>query len=225
MDFMFQHDLDFYQSEITRRFDDRNFVSSEFLELLTQLHQQPALYEADRFEQFELAEVFSYLKASHRYYLDTWLPKINQTVFQLQAAFGKDFMAVQLMTLFLDRYQQDLEQHIGMEEQVLFAFVSEMLQGGYDTGRKDFVLNHFLFTHNDNVIVHLRELHQDLIRLEAGLSGNLLFEVLFNQLEIFQNDLMIHGLIEDEVFIPKVLNYIDTHFEKLNRINSGPAVI
>jgi hypothetical protein len=80
------------------------------------------------------------------------------------------------------------------------------------------VINHFLFTHNDNVIVHLSELKEDLMKFESGLKDNLVFQVLFTQLEIFQNDLLIHGLIEDEVFIPKVLDYIHANFEKINRL-------
>ena len=220
MDYLLHLDADFCRKEIVNRFQPQQPVSEELIHLLTELHQHPGEYDATLFESFDLREVYQYLTSSHTYYLKTWLPKINQTVSQLHAAYGNKFMAVQLMTLFLEKYQLDLERHIAYEEQVLFEFVKDMLHGNYSAAKKDFVINHFLFTHNDNVIVHLGELKSDLVRFEDGLKENLVFQILFNQLEIFQNDLLIHGLIEDEVFIPKVLDYIDQHFEKIQRMKA-----
>lgn len=214
----FHFDAPFCQQEVSKRFNPQFSVSDRLKELLTKLHQQPELYTQELFHDFELKEIYTYLKASHVYYLESWLPKINQTAFQLKSNYGNEFLAVQILTLFLERYQLELEQHIAYEEQVLFNFVGELLNGKYSSDKKDFVINHFLFTHNDNVIVHLTELKEDLMKFETGLRENLVFQVLFTQLEIFQNDLLIHGLIEDEVFIPKVLNHIHENFEPLQRL-------
>jgi iron-sulfur cluster repair protein YtfE (RIC family) len=214
----FHFDASFSAQEVSRRFNRQFTVSLDLKELLTKLHQQPDLYSQESFDGFALNEIYTYLRASHVYYLESWLPKINQTAFQLKSNYGNDFLAIQILTLFIERYQIELEQHIAHEEQVLFNFVGELLNGKYSSEKKDFVINHFLFTHNDNVIVHLSELKEDLMKFESGLKDNLVFQVLFTQLEIFQNDLLIHGLIEDEVFIPKVLDYIHANFEKINRL-------
>lgn len=211
-------DSPYYALEVSNRFNYQFSVSDELKNLLTRLHQETGIYSQELFHSFALKEIYTYLKASHVYYLESWLPKINQTAFQLKSSYGSEFLAVQILTLFLERYQLELEQHIAHEEQVLFNFVGELLNGKYSTDKKDFVINHFLFTHNDNVIVHLTELKDDLMKFESGLKDNLVFQVLFTQLEIFQNDLLIHGLIEDEVFIPKLLNYIHENFEPLQRL-------
>lgn len=215
--FLFQLDDKFCEREITNRFNQRFDVSVDLKKLLKNLHMNPQNYDSSAFDSFGLHEIYCYLKASHIYYLGSWLPKINQTTYQLKFAFGNDFVAVQVLTLFLERYQIELEKHIEHEEYVLFNFVEEMLNGKYSAEKKDFVINHFLFTHSDNVIVQLDELKNDLTGFESGLKDNLVFQVLFTQLEIFQNDLLVHGLIEDEVFIPKVLDYINNNFEKLHR--------
>jgi hypothetical protein len=68
------------------------------------------------------------------------------------------------------------------------------------------------------VIVHLAELKDDLLKFDKALESNFAFHILFNQLEIFQRDLLIHGLIEDDIFIPKMLKYISDHFELLQKI-------
>ncbi len=214
----FHFDAPFYAHEVSKRFNQQFSVSDQLKELLAKLHQQPEMYAQESFHDFELNEIYTYLKASHVYYLESWLPKINQTAFQLKSNYGNEFLAVQILTLFLGRYQLELEQHIAHEEQVLFNFVGELLNGKYSREKKDFVIKHFLFTHNDNVIVHLNELKEDLMKFEGGFRDNLVFQVLFTQLEIFQNDLLIHGLIEDEVFIPKMLSYIRANYEQVETL-------
>jgi len=204
--------------ELLNRYSDSNLLSSKFIAVLSKVHYCTDNYTKEDFDQFELTEVFAYLKISHQYYLNVYLPKINQTVFQLRTKFGENSIVVQLLSHFLEKYQLELETHINHEEQVLFNFVADMLNGNYSSNKKDFVLHHFLFTHNDNIIVHLNNLKQDLISLENELNSNLVFHVLFNQLEIFQNDLLIHGMIEDDIFVPKVLQYINMHFEKIARL-------
>lgn len=218
MTMAFHFDLQFCAREVANRFNEKFSVSAEFKNVLARLHEQPELYDSNLFSAFQLNEIYTYLKASHVYYLESWLPKINQTATQLKSNSESDFLAVQVLALFLERYQSELEQHIANEEHILFNFVGELLNGIYSTEKKDFVINHFLFTHNDNVIVHLTELKEDLMKFDLGLKDNLAFQVLFTQLEIFQKDLLIHGLIEDEVFIPKMLDYIHENFESLQRL-------
>ena len=87
---------------------------------------------------------------------------------------------------------------------MLFTFVDKLLAENVDTNYSDFVLNHFIHAHNDNVIIQLSDLKQDLLTFDKGLEGNLMVDVLFSQLDVFQQDLMVHGLIEDNVFIQKV---------------------
>ena len=201
--------------EVLNRFDSINSVSQIFVQHLSEIYYDAKSYNADDFEQFTLNEILSYLQASHRYYLNVWLPKINQSVQQLLAASGESSLVIKPLFLFVVKYQQELENHIEKEEKILFSFVDDLLKGEYSSERKNFVINHFLFTHNDNVIVQLDELKADLVRFEKELEQNLNFHILFNQLEIFQNDLLIHGLIEDDVFVPKVLRLINQDFEEL----------
>lgn len=201
--------------EVLNRFDASLHVSPKFIQHLSQIYFDTNSYCEKDFEQYNLTEILTYLKASHRYYLNTWLPKINQSIHQLLLASGESSLVVKPLYLFLIKYQQELESHIEKEEKILFSFVDDLLKGDYSSERKNFVINHFLFTHNDNVIVQLSELKADLIQFENALHNDINFQVLFNQLEIFQNDLMVHGLIEDDVFVPKILKLINEEFEEL----------
>lgn len=212
------HNL-YHQSEsyhwmaIRKRLENIDSLSKEFLDQLEATFLDVDQFDARQFDAFPLAEIFSYLKTSHVYYLEIWLPKIENTLQELTVKFGNKYLSVQVLRMFLRKYKTELINHIEHEEQVLFAFVEGMLQGTYSTEKKNFVISHFLHTHNDNVVLHLDELKKDLCTFDAELKNNMVFQVLFNQLSIFQSDLLVHGLIEDSVFMKKVLNYIGTNFE------------
>jgi regulator of cell morphogenesis and NO signaling len=196
----------YYRNQIEKRFEEGQ-ISNEFNDLLEQAMKDPEAFDAELFEGFELEEVFTYLKASHQYYQDIWIPKIENTLLQMRQKYGSDYWSVRLLVLFVNSYKKELQEHIEEEEKVLFSFVEKLLRGEQCPGHQDLVLNHFIHTHNDNVVIQLEELRKDILTFDGDLRGNLMFEVLFNQLSVFQRDLMVHGLIEDHVFVGKVVEY------------------
>jgi regulator of cell morphogenesis and NO signaling len=197
---------------VRERFTAEYPVSESLTRQLISLQEDPSLFAETDFKAYELEELYHYLKASHRYYLDRWLPKIGQTLRQLRLKSPNESLTLNLLSFFLDKYNSELENHIRYEEQVLLRFVEDMLQGIYNEEKKNFVLQHFLFTHNDHIILHLEQLREEMIKLDVELQSNLIFNVLFNQLQILQVDLVIHNRIEDEIFIPKLLRVIHTRF-------------
>ena len=202
---------EFCSQNVRDRFTTAYPVAESLKKQLVCLHQHPFLFDASDFQVYSIQELFNYLKSSHIYYLDYWLPKIDQTL-QLLRHKSQSSLTVNLLSLFLDKYTVELDKHIRHEEQVLLRFVEEMLQGNFNEERKNFVLRHFLFTHNDHIILHLEQLKEDMVKLEIDLKSNLIFSVLFNQLQILQADLEIHSRIEDDVFIPKLLEFINAGF-------------
>ncbi|MEZ4923544.1 MAG: hypothetical protein R2780_10260 [Crocinitomicaceae bacterium] len=199
----------FIKEQVEKRFVNAN-ISPELSSLLQEFMRDPESFDNERFDIFSLEEIFTYLKASHHYYLDHWIPKIENTLLQMHSKYGGEFWSVKLLTLFIHSYKKELVEHIQQEELVLFSFVEKLLQGKQCEGHQDLVLNHFIHTHNDNVVIQLEALRKDILLFDEDLKGNLMFEVLFNQLTVFQRDLMVHGLIEDHVFIEKLLLYVNS---------------
>lgn len=200
---------------IRERFETTQNVPVELLDQIENVFINAEEFEPGQFERFSLSEIFDYLKQSHIHYLDVYLPKIENTLHQLYSKFGDRYFSIRILLVFLEKYKAELVKHILYEEQVLFMFVERLLKGEYSSQNKNFVINHFLHTHNDNVIIHLDELKKDLITFDEELKNNVAFQVLFHQLDSFQHDLTVHGLIEDNVFIDKILDYIHTRFEPL----------
>lgn len=196
----------YYKNQLDKRFINSD-IPQRLKDLLESSLNDPDAFNAEQFEEFSLEEIFIYLKASHQFYLDVWIPKIENTLLQMRSKFGNEYWSVRLLLLFVNSYKKELLEHIEQEEQVLFSFVEKMLRNEQCSGHQDLVLNHFIHTHNDNIIIQLEELRNDILTFDEDLQGNLFFEVLFNQLSVFQRDLMIHGLIEDQVFIGKVVEF------------------
>ena len=159
----------------------------------------------EQFEEFTLEQIFEYLKCSHDYYLNVWIPKLENTMLQMHNKLRADYWSINLLTLSLGAYKKELAHHIEQEEKILFAFVERLIKGQECEGLRDLVLNHFIHTHDDNVIIEIDNLKKEVLKIDAELDGNLIVEVLFNQMEIFQRDLKVHGLIEDHVFIHKMV--------------------
>ena len=193
----------FIQEQFKRRFTNEG-VSDDLQEKIILVMNDAEYFNQEDFQKFDLADVFVYLKSSHDFYLSVWLPKIENTLWQMHRKMNDQYYSVKLLSMFLTSYKKELEAHIHFEEDVLFRFVEQLLIGK-NTEQMNMAINHFVNTHNDNIIIQLSELKQDVLKFDQELRGNLLFEVLFNQLDVFQKDLMVHGLIEDQVFLPKVL--------------------
>jgi len=198
----------FAKTLIEKRFKDKKDISSAFKNELETILLNPETFEASNFEKYSLEEVFNYLQCSHDFYLGVYIPKIENTLFQLQSRLVEDYWSVKLLILFIQSYKKELIEHIHEEEKVLFAFVKNLLEGKKCDNSSEFILDHFIHTHNDNVVIQLAELKKDLLTFNEDLKGDLIFEMLFNQLNVFQKDLMIHGLIEDHVFLRKIKDRI-----------------
>lgn len=188
-------------------------ISDDFIHELELLFFDQQDFDEKAFQAYPLPEILRYLRVSHEVYQDVLLPQIEHTLISLSAQFGLQYPALAALLVFIERYKLELQQHMLIEEQVLFSFVDKMLKGIYSQETKQLVLEHFLYSHNDDVFLALDDLKADIVAVHSGLSENLPFKLLFEQLENFQHDLMIHGLIEDHVFIQKIIAYGQFYFK------------
>lgn len=202
---LFNPDLiPYYSIQLSNRFQDQE-LNPKLEAKIEEVMQDIDSFDPEQFAEFLLEDIFTYLKCSHQYYLNFWIPKLENTLFELHAKLCTDYWSVNLLTLSLNAYKRELIHHIDQEEKVLFAFTQKLIDGKKCEGLKDLALNHFIHTHDNDVIIEIDKLKQDVVCIDPELKGNLIVQVLFNQLNLFQHDLKVHGLIEDEVFIQKLI--------------------
>lgn len=189
-------------------------ISTDFIKHIETLFLGQQEFDPNTFNPYPLSEILSYLRLSHQLYLDIFWPQIETVLVDLSAHFSSQYPALTALLEFVEVYKEQLAQHIHIEEQVLFSFVDKMLNGIYSYETKKQVLEHFLFSHNDDVFIALDEIKAEIVVLHHELNDYLPFRLLFEQLDGFQQDLTVHGLIEDHVLIQKIIAYSQFHFEQ-----------
>jgi len=163
------------------------------------------------YKRQSLKDILDYLKKSHNEYLTIWFPQIEELVKEVKHELGVNDITLTLKS-FVVNYYNELTNHINFEEKVLYNFVEKLLQGEFVEKEKVFVLNHFLETHNHDVSDELMVIQKVLINKDPSLKNHVKVQALFEKLNIIQNDLAIHGMIEDELLISKIHTYIEQKF-------------
>lgn len=194
-----------YLENTVKRFSEGNLNANLNAQIASLLAGEEE-FQPQNFQSYSLKEVFDYLQVSHDYYLNTCIPQLENTLGQFIQKSAANRRSTQLYMLLLHNYKEELMDHIEKEERVIFTYVKNKLEGKGASAEDSYAINHFLNTHNDNVVLEIDQLKTDLLNQNMELSNEFSFGMLFRQLEFLQRDLTIHGLIEDHVFIPMVLD-------------------
>ena len=202
---------DDYKNIVKLRFETPEKLGGNFFELFYEGIRNPESFDGEIFKSLPLNVILQYLKKSHTEYLTLWFPKIEGLAKSLQKEIGINDLTMTLHS-FIVNYYNELSNHINFEEKVLYNFVEKLLQGTYVEKEKMFVLNHFLETHSHAVSDDLGMIKKVLLNKDPNILNNSTAIELFDQFSIIQNDLALHGVIEDEVLIDKTHQYIAENF-------------
>jgi len=140
--------------------------------------------------------LISYLRKSHVYFLDFRLPAIRRSL-QEAIVFDRNDVALAIMRYY-DEYVDEVRKHMQYEEDVVFPYVSALLDGVH----RDYRIETFRKQH-DQIDAKLSELKDIIIKYVPARSSNELNSVLY---DIFTcaSDLESHNKVEDDLFIPVI---------------------
>ena len=150
------------------------------------------------YKQVSLASLIHYLKRAHNYFLDLNLPTIRRRLIEAIDCSGTDEVAL-LILKFYDEYVIEVRRHMEYENETVFGYVEDLLQGRYQT---DYNIRMFADKHND-IAPKLEELKDIIIRYYPQKENDMLNSVLFDIINCEQ-DLTSHCLVEDHLFVPAV---------------------
>ncbi len=202
---------DDYKNIVKLRFQSQDKLNPDFLDNFYDAILKPDDFKDQIFLPFSLKEILYYLQKSHQEYLNIWFPKIEKISDIILDKEGTNELTLTLKS-FLVNYFNELSNHINFEEKVLYNFVNKLTKGIYVESEKMFVLNHFLETHSHAVEDDLISIQKRLIIIDPKIESDKNFKELFNLLNLVHNDLKIHGAIEDEIFIDKIHQEINSQF-------------
>lgn len=187
-------------------------MSPTFIQALIKTYDDSGLFPYTEMQELSISELTDYLRRSHRFYLEKKLPEMEQTALQIAQRFSHSDELLSYLCLFFVEYKKNMVDHIGMEESVLFPYITNLLMAedlltdanALKGVLRSFSAKQFLEQHTDN--------ESELQEVRKVISGYLPkgsipfpFKIFLNQLHSFEAELNRHAIIEDEILIPKVL--------------------
>ncbi len=139
-----------------------------------------------------------YLRASHRYYIDFQLPFLRK---ELVDALDETQQLSQLILKVYDEYSRFISHHMRFEEQSLFPYVEELINGN-----KSEKYNVETFSkHHEQTEDKLKELKSIIIKYlpDDPLRNNMLTAALFDLYNL-EELLELHASVEEKIFIPAI---------------------
>lgn len=159
---------------------------------------------------FSASCIIDYLRRTHHCYLNKLLPQIEQSIIQLIKKFGLSHPDLVLLTSIFLKYKDELEKHIKSEETKLFPYIENLLkakQHGFqylENAFKGYSINQFISEHHENEI-SLPAIRKTIQDNSPSTALPMPYRIFLIQLELFEQDLITHAKVEDEVLIPKAL--------------------
>lgn len=146
-----------------------------------------------------------YLRQSHVYFLDFFLPSIRRKLLDGIKLRSTDVSF--LILKFFDEYTQEVHTHMEYEEKTVFAYISDLLS---DSVSKNYAIATYS-KHHGQVGAKLNELKSLIIRYcPDDADVNLLNDALYDIYRC-QDELDNHCLVEDCLLVPLIAKLEEDH--------------
>jgi regulator of cell morphogenesis and NO signaling len=151
-------------------------------------------------KQIPIDGIITYLKNSHKDYLEIRMPQIIENILNLSTVCRlKDG---NILNSFCEKYKQEVIAHFKYEEDIVFPYITDLLKGR-KTG--NYKVKEFESNHSD-IDAALNDLKNIIIKyLPQECTIEKCREILLN-LFMFEYDLSKHTLLEDKILISLVSN-------------------
>jgi regulator of cell morphogenesis and NO signaling len=210
----------YYTDQILQRygFPANNSVSvdinkfNELIDELSHVFESPKQFNAAVFQNFPIEFIVDYIRRTHRLYIFTKLPEIEQSIQLLLQDYNDEHPLLTILKDFYTSYKFQLSLHICEEEQHLLPYVDfllEMYKKGMNTfqffkNNRRFSLEEFEIDHHDDSDKNLTHIQETILAHDPPFTNITPYRILLSQLQHLERDLCIHELIEDRVLVPRI---------------------
>lgn len=213
-EFVLQQVLERYDVDnvrLTHHLSDLNTLSldNNFVLALLRLFEEDTIAQREDFADFSLHTILDYIQRTHRYYLSKKLPEIEQSIELMLRDYSDNHPLLTVLRQFYASYKADLTKHIQTEERFVLPhirLIATATEKGYNAEKfqsltKNYSLRAFVEGHTDTE-GDLQKVRDTILEYTPPSTNTTLYRVLLTQLELFEKDLSVHAIIEDEVLIP-----------------------
>lgn len=183
-------------------------VDPEFLLALLNVFEDRKAFRPEDFNRFPLRVIVDYVRKTHAYYLNKKLLEIEQSIHLLVSAYPSAHPLLLLLRNFYTDYKGHLIKHIEMEERELLPYITQLelvaLGTGKLSGTVSLSIGQFIQQHHDTE-KDLEEVRNTILSYSPPAGNQTLYRILLSQLQVFEKDIAVHALMEDEVLLPRAL--------------------
>jgi len=181
-------------------------IKRDFFLLLLNVFLNPKFFPNKRLRNIDVDLLLTYLANSHKYYLEEKIPRLKEMLMSFLPGL-QNAVRITLQTFFED-YIQDVVDHIGYEEQVVFPYVSNLLKHTVDGGdlKQQQVYGIKIFEErHTNIEDKLSDLKNLMVKyLPPTATHRFLRIQIICELLDLEQDLINHARLEDQILIPLV---------------------
>lgn len=165
-----------------------------------------AVNRAQRVDNISVPCLLDYLKRTHAYFLDYLFPNIRFHLLNAIDCSVKNEIAF-LVLKFFDEYVEEVRVHMEYEENTTFPFVEKLIEGepvsieNWQGRTKD---SHLVSKHHESIESKLKELKNLFIQYYPAKENNEKLNGVIISIYQAEEELMIHCMVEDNIFIPAV---------------------
>jgi len=183
-------------------------IQPEFLLALLDVFEDQDTFEPEAFSRFSMSTIVDYLRKTHAYYLNKKLLEIEQSIHLLVNAYPSAHPILLLLHNFYADYKSHLVKHIEMEERELLPYIIQLekatKEGGESIAHSTISVQKFIDSHHDTE-KDLQEVRAAILHYSPPAVNQTLYRILLSQLQVFEKDMAIHALMEDDVLLPRAL--------------------
>ena len=186
-------------------------VDQQFIYALLQTFEDISVFSPDDYAGFPLDVIVDYILRSHKYYLNTRLLEIEQSIDNLLKDYSDSHPLLPILRKFFAEYKNSLNTHMKAEEKYLLPYINELIRFSKDADEAgkhfngtNFTLKEFVDNHTDTE-KDLSDVRSAIEAYHPPSTNQTPYRILLSQLEAFERDMMVHALIEDKVLVPRAL--------------------
>lgn len=156
--------------------------------------------------------LIDHIEQVHHQYVRKSLPVLVATAQKVALRHGKEYPYLETVFLEVKALSQELESHLGKEEQILFPYIRQLVAAkarGHHVTRPPFgsVQNPIRMMESEHTdagdsLVHIRSLTDDLNPPNVACTS---WRVLYSLLQEFESDLHIHIHLENNLLFPRAI--------------------
>jgi regulator of cell morphogenesis and NO signaling len=181
----------------------KNSINPDFFLAIINTFHNKSYFPEDKLLAFSPVLIINYLRKTHQYYMEYFLPKIEKLLEQLISGCTKNCHELKMIDSFYKKYKNELMLHMMDEEENVFPYVLELVNSnkrsvsGYSI--QSFEKEHL------NVEIKLNDLKNLIIKyIEPSYNDNDCNEFLI-MLFRFEQDIKDHDRIEEKILFPQVI--------------------